>query len=371
MAVIMKTINHGTKKKLSLVLGSYWGQCQGGAELQAHYIELEALRQGWDTHYLFLSNGCKYENHTNTTLHPIIKNKIWSKLGNIKYPYAGYLLNILSVLKPDVIYQRSGIALTGIAAYYSQKNNCRFIFHAAQKEDVEPRHIPWQKFYLFPELKFVQYGIRKADIIITQTRFQSKRLSENYERTSLVIPNGHPVPDDCEKPDGKILILWIGTWKPVKQPEIFVKLAGELGLMEKIVVIMIGRTENYKKLVENAQKNKIEVLGELPIDKVNSLLAKAHILVNTSKNEGFSNTFIQAWMRRVPVVSLQVDPDDILQKNKMGYYCSGSFTKLVQKTKILIKDNAIRETMGANAREYAIKNYSLDNIKKLVTLMAD
>jgi glycosyltransferase involved in cell wall biosynthesis len=357
-------------KILSLILERHWEQYQGGAELQAHYLALAALRQKWNTHYCFLSNGSRYRNHSEVILHPITTQRIWSKLGNIKYPYSGCLMKKLKLLKPDVIYQRCGISFTGVAAYYAKKNNCRFVFHIALDKDVQPLIIPWQKPYLILEFKLMQYGIRNADIIIAQTKFQAKQLAENYGRTAIVIPNGHPVPPDCKKTMDKIIILWIANWKPRKQPEIFVRLAGEIANKKNVRFIMLGRNDNYTKLVAAAKENNIEVMGEIPNDHVNELLEDAHILVNTSKQEGFSNTFIQAWMRRVPVVSLSVDPDDILHGKGIGC-CSGNFNKLVQDIKKLITDNVERENMGARAREYAINNYSLDNMDKILKIITN
>jgi len=357
-------------KKISLILGSYWGQCQGGAELQAHYLEKEALRLGWDTHYSFLSDGSRYENHEKTILHPINMKKIWIKLGNIKYPYAGHLFHSLSTLKPDIIYQRGGLSFTGIAAFYAQRNKCKFIFHIAADWDVKPVAITWKRFYLLPEYLLMQYGIKNADIIIAQTQFQKKKLNRHYGRDAILIPNGHPIPRDCKKDRTEIKILWIGNWKPVKQPQIFIKLAGAISPMGKVHFIMLGRTNGYSKLVVDARKNSIEIRGEIPNDKVNQLLENAHLLINTSYQEGFSNTFIQAWMRRVPVISLKVDPDNIIQGNGLGR-CSGSFNKLVQDTKELIADNVLRETMGAQARKYAVKHHSLNNIESILKLMTD
>lgn len=356
-------------KKISLILGSYWGQCQGGAELQAHYLEKEALRLGWDTHYSFLSDGNRYENHEKTILHPINMKKIWTKLGNIKYPYAGHLFHSLSQVKPDIIYQRGGLSFTGVAAFYAQRNNCKFIFHIAADWDVKPVAIPWKKFYLMPEYQLMQYGIKKADIVIAQTQFQKKKLNRHYGRDAILIPNGHPVPRDCKKNRSQIKILWIGNWKEVKQPQFFIKLVGEISPRENVSFIMLGRTDGYSKLVVDARKNGIDIRGEIPNDQVNQLLENAHLLINTSIQEGFSNTFIQAWMRRVPVISLKVDPDNIIQRKGLGR-CSENFNKLVQNTKELITDSVLREHMGAEARKHAIEHHSLENISKIVRLMA-
>ena len=131
---------------------------------------------------------------------------------------------------------------------------------------------------------------------------------------------------------------------------------------------MIGRINQYHEIMYRAIENKIEVTGEIPISEVNKILSQSHLLINTSEMEGFSNTFIQAWMRKVPVISLNVDPDNILRQKHLGF-CSGNFTQLVKDTRLLIKNHLLREKMGSNARQYAVENHSLDNIDKIVDIL--
>ena len=358
------------RKKLSFVLGNYWGQCQGGAELQAFYIEQEALRMGWTTSYCFLSNENPIEDKYTTTLWPIVQKKIWSKLGNIKYPYAIDYFLALKKMKPDIIYQRAGFSATGVAAYYAMHNKCKFIFHIAGDKDIESIGLPWAHPHKTPGIMLMKYGIRKADKIIAQTKFQAEQLKKKYNRDAIVIPNGHPIPEDCIKPKDEISVLWIANWKVVKQPEIFIDLVKQLKEKRNVRFIMLGRTDRYEDLVAKAKENSVEVMGEVPHDQVNMLLSHAHVLVNTSQQEGFSNTFIQAWMRGVPVVSLQVDPDDILKNEKIGF-CSGSFDQLVTDTSRMLEDTEMRKHMGMKARKYAIENHSLDNIKKIIELFSE
>jgi glycosyltransferase involved in cell wall biosynthesis len=73
-------------------------------------------------------------------------------------------------------------------------------------------------------------------------------------------------------------------------------------------------------------------------------------------------------MRKVPVVSLQVDPDNVLEKEGIGI-CSGNFEQLVKDTHKLITDDSLRNQMGNKARAYAIKNHSLKNMDKIIDLM--
>jgi glycosyltransferase involved in cell wall biosynthesis len=73
----------------------------------------------------------------------------------------------------------------------------------------------------------------------------------------------------------------------------------------------------------------LEYLGEKSQDEVNELLARAHIYVNTSLFEGFANTFIQAWMRDVAVVSLHVNPDGVFDREGVGIH-AGSEDELMR-----------------------------------------
>lgn len=352
-------------KRLTFILEHYWGQRQGGAELQTHYLEHRAIRKGLNTHYCFLSNGDDIDQIHGTRIYPIAKKKIWSKF-DVQYPYAFDIFQALKKIKPDVIYQRCASSFTGIASYYAQRNNCQLAFHVSSDRDVSQIPIPWKRPWLIPEYKLMQYGFRTADTIIAQTQFQAEQLKINYGRQAIVIPNGHPVPADCVKADDQITVLWIANWKSIKQPELFIRLVEEIGRDKNVHFVMLGRTDGYSGLVKLAKSHNIDVVGEVSNDRVNDYLVQGHILVNTSRQEGFSNTFIQAWMRRVPVVSYRVDPDHILQNEQIGYCFSGNFRELVQNTGALIRDSKLRNTMGAKARKYAIKHHSLENIDEIL-----
>jgi glycosyltransferase involved in cell wall biosynthesis len=356
-------------KKIAVLLASYIGQRSGGAELQASYLCDYGIQQH-EMHYVFISNGTTYKKQEKLTTHAIIRYRINNRLNNLKYLYALKILRVFNSVQPDFIYQRCASALTGIAAIYARKNNCPLIFQIAHDNDVQAKPVsmflrrPW----LIPEYALTHYGIKNANKIIAQTQFQADQLQKNYKRKAIIIPNGHPVPDDCVKTTKEITILWIANWKPFKQPEIFVKLAEKIGQKGNVRFVMLGRTDGYEALIEKAKKINIEVMGEISNEQVNDFLAQSHILINTSQQEGFSNTFIQAWMRRVPVISLQVNPDNIFQKEQVGY-CSGNFTALLQNTIKLIDNHELRNTMGLMAREYAVKHHSLENMNKIFKAM--
>ena len=58
----------------------------------------------------------------------------------------------------------------------------------------------------------------------------------------------------------------------------------------------------------------VTFLGTVPPIEMEGWFKKKKLFMNTSIREGFPNTFLQAWMNRVPVVSLNIDPDGIIEK---------------------------------------------------------
>ena len=104
-----------------------------------------------------------------------------------------------------------------------------------------------------------------------------------------------------------------------------------------------GQQSRIKRDIESVRN--LTYLGALPFEEVNAILDQAHIFVNTSYCEGFPNTFIQAWMRKVPVVSLQWDPDNVIRRQRIGFV-AGTFEKMVEQVLSLANNRQIRERMG-------------------------
>jgi glycosyltransferase involved in cell wall biosynthesis len=57
--------------------------------------------------------------------------------------------------------------------------------------------------------------------------------------------------------------------------------------------------------------------GSLSYLDAADLYGRAKVLLNTSDVEGFPNTYLQAWIRGVPVVTL-IDPDRVIEREGLG-----------------------------------------------------
>jgi glycosyltransferase involved in cell wall biosynthesis len=84
----------------------------------------------------------------------------------------------------------------------------------------------------------------------------------------------------------------------------------------------IGPTDKFNNLMKQIQvAPNLFYIGQISQDEINRLLSEGHVLVNTSVNERFPNTFITGWLRAVPVAGLNVDPDYVLvlDKNRFSF----------------------------------------------------
>jgi len=362
------------KKKICFVLRSHYKYRLGGAELQAHFIARELYRTGWEVHYVFDKSGILQQGFDNGLV-----------LHNLRdYGSSHCFLNYLSLKKklqeinPDIIYQRMGFAYTGAVARFAKTYNKKFVWATSHVKDCEKKRFIsslkeydgnlLKKFLLAIEYGIhdylCDYGIKNANVIVVQTKEQKDLLAKNWGVESTIIKNGHLVPTKLPQKENPPIVLWLASLKRQKQAEKFIKLARRCKELN-CKFILAGRSLGKGYLEELLQQMQglpnIEYFGGVTFEESNELIGCASVFVNTSKYEGFPNTFIQAWMRETPTVSLNVDPDDVIKKNKLGFH-SGSFEQMVKDVRFLMQNKRVRQEMGRNARKYAIREHDFRKI---------
>ena len=300
-------------------------------------------------------------------------------------PSMGYLMEARSLygalreIQPRVIYQRVACAYTGICAGYSRRRSVPLVWHVAHDTDVSSSSLdPGRNFLRLRLEKWaLEYGIRHATRIVTQTRHQAELLYDNYGRKAdAVIGNFHPAAEGSLDKAGPLTVLWIANLKPWKRPDAFVRLAQQLAACRDVRFVMIGAPASgagnqswQHSLMRSIESTpNLEYRGQKSHNEVNELLDRSHILVNTSTHEGFPNTFIQAWLRGVAVVSLQVDPDQVLARQQLGIVAQ-SEGGLAEAVRHLIENAAARADYAQRGRKHAIANHSLRNSQSLMQLI--
>ena len=359
-------------KKVLFLSNHYFKNNQGGAELQMIYLAEGLAKNGYEVDFLFLDKNKETRSDDVFTLHSIKRFKYIERVFG-DYCYYHQALNKIKEIKPDIIYHRNLGALALPIFHYSKRHNCKTILHIAHQMDVSI-NIDLSRKVLSDVMNLYlrKYLIKRFGKIVAQAKYQAKLLKKNFNReTDLIMPNIHPIAQNKIIKQDKLVVLWIANLKPWKQPQVFIDLAKECQDLD-VEFVMIGRDNlgrESKFIMEKINRSEnLSYLGELPLPEVNKFFRKSHIFVNTSLQEGFPNTFIQAWLREVPVVSLNVDPDNVLVENEIGFH-SKTFQQLVEDIDLLVKDGALRESIARRAKKYAEKEHSFLNLDAFIRLI--
>ena len=73
-------------------------------------------------------------------------------------------------------------------------------------------------------------------------------------------------------------------------------------------------------------------------------------------------------MRKVSVVSLNINPDNIIDRNRIGFF-SETYNRMVKGVARLIQDSKLRHDMGESARAFAFDNFSMKNAEKIIHVL--
>jgi glycosyltransferase involved in cell wall biosynthesis len=233
----------------------------------------------------------------------------------------------------------------------------RFLFFIASSADL------WEPYggsegplkWLFP------LGIRLAHGIICRSEEQQQQLWATHGRKGLLIRTGHPLP--VFRNESKTSILWVGRGVPLKQPDLFLDLAKRLPGQPCVMVVSHepGQEGLMQRIRERAKGIPNLTLHEnVSLNEMAQYFAGARIFVNTSTYEGFPNTFVQAAMNSVPVVSWQVDPDRLLSQETLGLCTGGSFDRLLELVSELCATEEKRRMLGKRAQDYAYSHHDVN-----------
>ena len=354
-------------------------QVSGGAEVQIAYLASYLLKNRHEVHFIYEEKGIEITESTGFILHPVRKINIPGGLGKRWILYGRKIIFELTQIKPEVIYTRFASSWAGFASLYSRKYSVRHVHSIASDTEFSLKISFSLLMRPLSVLDWWYYknALKYANKILVQNAYQGLTLQKKYKRMGILINQMTQEVDESLLCKGeRIQILWIGNLKGVKCPELFIELVHRLNYLEdKIKMIMIGRpSPKYLDMIALAERtySYFQYLGELTHNKLYRIMNQSHLLINTSVNEGFSNTFVEAWMRKIPVLSMNANPNNVITDNEIGYITK-TIEELSGKIDLLITNRDLIDLMGQRAFSYAIQNHAINKVmpKVLDILISD
>jgi glycosyltransferase involved in cell wall biosynthesis len=223
---------------------------------------------------------------------------------------------------PDFVIQASATVHTVMLMIVSKMLGIPFIHRIASDAHVDDRIGTLVKDKSVAML--YKLGLKYSDFLFAQNEYQYMKLKLKYPKKNIYIMHNPYEEDeavDIVPRHDRTYISWIGNFRKIKNLPTLLNTAKRLS---HINFKIAGKelTADPETIEATANLNKlsnVEFVGYLKREEVKSFLAQSIALLNTSFNEGFSNTFLEAWACGTPVVStVNVNPDDIVTRFDLG-----------------------------------------------------
>ena len=204
-------------------------------------------------------------------------------------------------------------------------------------------------------------SLKSAKLVFTQNQTDRENLQLTTGVSSIFIRNGHYI--ERLSDSNRDIILWAGRSDSEKRPGLFLDLAEQFP-DEKFVMLCPKalNDQNYDQLIGRAKTIKnLEFFPLVPFQKTSDYFQRTKVFVCTSQAEGFPNTYIQAWINAVPVLSLDVNPDGIFDKFGCGICCNGDFERFYESLRFMLAENKYAQ-LGRNGRKYVEEYHDITKI---------
>lgn len=275
--------------------------------------------------------------------------------------------------RPDVIYWRFNKRRLRRAVRCFRRHGIPFVFAVSSIDDLTPYAYRKRQTSGALDKARAYAGIARQALIsrynygaIKHARILTS-LNKSYLKyspvaDSVAIWNAVPedvVPFTWPRP----FICWVANIRANKRPEAFLRLAERLQNRTPTVdCLMIGdiKHKSYESEITKIRERvpTFHFLGPRSPAEVNGILQRAELLIHTCLPEGFGNNFIQAWRQGTPTVSLEFDPDGLIQAERMGYIAQGDEMKMADAVELLLTNHELRSEAGNRAAEFSNLNFT-------------
>jgi glycosyltransferase involved in cell wall biosynthesis len=259
-----------------------------------------------------------------------------------------------------VVVRGSGGYVLPIAAWCRYHRRA-FVFATSNDLDFDMKRSDRRAL----KLRAYDLAARQAGQIVVQTQHQLGLARKVFPKIPRVEIPSFMEPAEPSRAEGRYF-LWSDRLTEYKRPDSYLDLA--VALPEARFRIILSETsETPPALVKriHARIGEIPNLELVPRRSRPELLKEiesAVAIVKTSEVEGMPNTFLEAWARAVPVLSLSVDPDRRIAEHGVGVSAEGSMPQFEIEARRLWEDPAWRHEIGARARKFVFERHSIDGV---------
>lgn len=276
------------------------------------------------------------------------------------HPRLTLVIRAMREIDADVYYQSPAAGWAGITVWFARRHQKHSIVRIASDIDCVPGK---QAIRYLRDRRLFDYGLRNSSLVAAQTAYQRRLLHERYGVRSEIVNVAVETPQTSPAPRKDIDVVWVGNLRGMKRPELALELARRLPQYRFALIggSVPGLEQYFAEVVSAAKElSNVRVTGPVPYQDVGTWFDRSRVHLNTSDVEGFPNTFLQAWIRRVPVVSF-FDPDGLIRQRRLGRRCS-DMDDMTAALDQLLRNPAECADIGRRAHAFATTEFSARQI---------
>jgi glycosyltransferase involved in cell wall biosynthesis len=295
----------------------------GGATVQLHSWIKGFVHEGWDVGVLVSKNAQQSNDSSVIFVETYDQNYGIPKLRYLYYRIPK-IFSAIKEFKPDYLYHGLPSFMSAILLVICRLLEIKFILRISNDFILDDRI---KSKYSKLEMLALRYILRKSDYVIVQNKYQLKIIQNISHKGQLtLIPNPYYYEYKKREIDRENYVAWIGIFQYQKNLKALYDIASFLNNIEFQIAgssyINID-DETRNAIIKLKKCSNVKFVGYLHRNEIPNFLAKAKLLLNTSRYEGFSNTYLEAFSVGTPIVCIEkVDPDNIIKNNSLGFSCS-------------------------------------------------
>ena len=272
----------------------------------------------------------------------------------------------LSSTPTDWLYWRGASHLLGPLVQIAHVVGTQTIFAAAFDSDVHPRSAltARQRWWLL-----YAWGLSKTERLFVQHGGQLEELPSRWRPKALVVRSiAHMHRSSKPHSSREPYVAWVGMLRQPKRPDLLIEIAKR---SPQVKYVVCGGAATHRSpagysrgVIEQLHGlSNVVFRGQVGPEEAERVIGEAALLLCTSDQEGFPNTFLQAWSYGTPVVTLQIDPDSIIKRLELGAV-TGTVDAMVENVQRLLKSPDERQRIAVSAREYILGRHSAEAVVK-------
>ena len=318
--------------------------------------------KGYDIHVISLNNG-KIDSAKVHSLgiddSKVAYGGVFSKINYIKRIFE--IKKIVKKINPDILH-----------AHYASSYG---LLGSLLKFHPYVLSVWGSDIYSFPnenslKRKIIEHNLKSADFLMSTSNDMARETRKYTDKDIMITPFG--VDESIFKPinvqkDNELIIGTIKTLESHYGIDYLIKSFALLCKKYDNIYLKIGgkgsQMENLKDLVKSLSiEDKVEFLGFLSTDEIVTWFNKFDIAVVPSLHESFGVSSIEAQATGTPVVVTNAGGlPETVENNSTGFIVKkADENELSDALEKLIVNKELRQKMGKNAREFILKNYTVE-----------